>query len=188
MIRWRILLIPVVAGGISAAAASVDFWDGAKQAFLVSLSVVAAGVLVRLARGLPFTSPDHYEVEEIRELTKAVEQICRSLRALIVVVLMAMVSLALAKPVSVFLEGVPALHSHAAWTERAISSLLAFLLSYVFVRMFQVVQGDYNLTLLQSKFIVRAVERQQAKRFDKSEAKRSATPFKTPEGYGKIVQ
>jgi hypothetical protein len=42
----------------------VKSWDELKAGLLVALSVMAAGVLVRLARGLPFTAVDHYEVDE----------------------------------------------------------------------------------------------------------------------------
>jgi hypothetical protein len=188
MIRWQTLIIPMLAGGLAATFVGVDFWDLSKQAFLVSLSVIAAGVLVRLARGLPFTNVDHYEVEEIRDLTKAVDQICRSLRALIFVVLLAMVFLVLAKPV---VEAAKLAQITAPYGDRIVqifSGLLGFLIGYIFMRMVQVIQGDYDLTKLQSKFVVRAVERKEAKRFDGLETKSENTSFKAPEGYGKIIQ
>jgi hypothetical protein len=188
MIRWQTLIIPILAGGLAAAFVSVNFWDLSKQAFLVSLSVIAAGVLVRLARGLPFTNVDHYEVEEIRDLTKAVDQICRSLRALIFVVLLAMVFLVLAKPV---VEAAKLAQITAPYGERIVqisSGLLGFLIGYIFMRMVQVIQGDYDLTKLQSKFVVRAVERKQLKQFDGLDPKVGKAQFKNPEGYGKIIR
>jgi hypothetical protein len=188
MIRWRTLIFPVLAGFLAAGFVSVAFWDLSKQAFLVSLSVIAAGVLVRLARGLPFTNVDHYEVEEIRELTKAVDQICRSLRALILVVLVAMVFLVLAKSVVDTAKTAQITLDYGERIEAFASGLLGFLVGYIFVRMVQVIQGDYDLTKLQSKFIVRAVERKQAKQFDVLETKGASAPFKNPEGYGKVIQ
>jgi hypothetical protein len=75
MVRWRTILLPLLIGAICWRWVSVDFWDASKQALLVCLSVIAAGVLVRLARALPFTFADQYELDEIRSLTKAVSQI-----------------------------------------------------------------------------------------------------------------
>lgn len=188
MIRWQTLIFPVLAGCLAAGFVSVSFWDLSKQAFLVSLSVIAAGVLVRLARGLPFTNVDHYEVEEIRELTKAVDQIIRSLRALIVVVLIAMVFLVLAKSVVDIAKVAQFTMPYCERIEEFVSGLLGFLIGYIFMRMVQVIQGDYDLTKLQSKFVVRAVERKQANQFDALETKSRNAPFKNPEGYGKIMQ
>jgi hypothetical protein len=188
MIRWRTLLVPLVAAAAAALLVLVGFWDASKQGLLVALSVVATGVLVRIARGLPFTTPDHYEVEEIRTLAKAVSRIIRALRALIFFVLAGMVSLVLAKPVLDFALAVPALQPLAGYAERAISAGLAFILTYVFVRMLQVVKGDQDLAELQSKFIVRAVERKQAKRFEEQQRAESAPVLKRPEGYGRVMQ
>jgi hypothetical protein len=75
MIRWRSIVLPLLVGGACYRWVSVEFWDSSKQALLVCLSVIAAGVMVRLARALPFTTADQYELEEIRSLTKAVSQI-----------------------------------------------------------------------------------------------------------------
>ncbi len=188
MIRWQTLIIPILSGGLAAAFVGVNFWDLSKQAFLVSLSVIAAGVLVRLARGLPFTNVDHYEIEEIRDLTKAVDQICRSLRALIFVVLLAMVFLVLAKPVVEAANLAQITAPHGERIAQFSSGLLGFLIGYIFMRMVQVIQGDYDLTKLQSKFVLRAVERKQAKQFEISEAKSGSSPFKNPENYGKNIQ
>lgn len=72
MIRWNNLLIPATVGLAAAYLIDLKFWDDQKAGLLVALSVMAAGVLVRLARGLPFTSVDQYELDEVRQLTKAV--------------------------------------------------------------------------------------------------------------------
>lgn len=185
MIRWQTLIYPVAVGGLAAVFVSVEFWDTSKQAFLVSLSVIAAGVLVRLARGLPFTNVDHYEVEEIRKLTEAVKLICRSLRALIFVILLAMVFLVFAKPLS---DAAMAATTSRVSPGQIASALLGFLVGYIFTRMCQVIQGDYDLTQLQSEFVVRAVERKHATKFDALETKGGEAPFNNPVNYGKIIE
>jgi hypothetical protein len=187
MIRWKTLVVPLIVGGLAFHFVGLGFWDTSKQAILVSLSVIAAGALVRLARGFPFTSPDHYEVDEIRNLAVAIEKIIRALRALILFVLAVMVMLVIAKPGRDFIVSIVPEAGQSLWVEQGLSAILGFMLAYVFMRMVQVVQGDYDLTILQSGFLVRAVERRQAKAFEELERKGGPSKFKNPEGYGKII-
>jgi hypothetical protein len=171
MVRWRTIFVPLLIGAACSGWVSVDFWDASRQALLVCLSVIAAGVLVRLARALPFTVADQYELDEIRSLTSAVSQIARSLRALLIAVLVGMIGLVVAKPLLDFAAATPVLAEHLALAGSSISGLLGVVIGYVFFRMLQVVSSDQSLTELQSKFIVRAVERKQAERFEKQQAK-----------------
>lgn len=188
MSRWSNIVVPVLVAVAAGNLVGVGFWDASKQGLLVSLSVIAAGVLVRLARGLPFTTADHYEVDEIRKLTRAVTQIARSLRVLVMFVLAGMFGLVVAKPLLDLALATPQVAQYISYVEGGISAVLAFILSYVFWRMMQVVKGDQDLTELQSAFVVRAVERRQAKRFDEQQVVASSTPFKSPESYGRIIQ
>lgn len=185
MIRWRALIGPIAVAAMATTFVRVEAWDSAKQALLVALSVIAAGVLVRLARGLPFTNPDHYEVHEIRQLSQAIDQILRSLRVLIILVLCSMILISFLMPIYEIIMSLELKTNHP---ERILSGLTGFSIGYIFSRMIQVVQGDYDLTRLQSEFIVRAVERKQAKRFDEIETKSSGKPFSSPEDFGRIVQ
>jgi hypothetical protein len=159
MVRWKLFIVSVVAAALAAGFVTIDMWDNVKQALLVALSVLAAAVLVRLARGLPFTNADQFEVEEIKALTKAVQQIMRSLRLLIFVILATMLLIALAKPI---LDRVIPI-AQSGWipiyVRAAISFTLGLLLSYIFIRIRDVVHGDYDLVNLQSNYMVRAVER-----------------------------
>jgi hypothetical protein len=164
----------------------VKSWDGLKAGLLVALSVMAAGVLVRLARGLPFTSVDHYEVEEVRQMTGAVDQIMRSLKLLILIVLIGMVVLIVALPLQSAIESQVSAGVRA-WVGYALSGLIGLVLSYVCSRMWQVIKGDQELTTLQSKFVVRAVERKQAKQFEEQIANTDSPKFKPPVDYGKLI-
>jgi hypothetical protein len=123
----------------------------------------------------------------MRALTKAVKQVMHALRVLIFVLFSAMVLLAFAKPV---LDNVtpPTNLGHAAILGRIVlSGLLGILFSYGFVRITHVVHGDYDLVDLQSAFMVRAVERKAAKRFE-DQHQAGGPNIATPEGYGKIIQ
>ena len=68
-----------------------------------------------------------------------------------------------------------------------LSGLIGLFLAYVFVRIIDVVRGDYDLVSLQGSFMVRAVERRQGKRFEEQQNAPSAGPFQTPEGYGRRI-
>lgn len=180
---------PIAVGGISAAAIGVPTWDASKQALLVSMSVIAAGVLVRLARGLPFTNADQFTVEEIRKLTAAMDRILRSLRLLVIIVLATMVFLVIANPLDGYLNSnVPRVWSIST---RVTSGISGALISYIFIRMFQVIQGDYDLSKLQAKILIQSVERRQAADFERQEAASSSSgsgSFRNPSSYGRIVQ
>jgi hypothetical protein len=182
---WSIALL-----GAGAAAGwyliDAQFWDQNKQPLLVALSVVAAAVLVRLARGMPITNTDFFEVSEIRKLTAAVRQLMRSLRALIIATLGCMFALIAAKPLLEYFKSWPALSTDLD-AGRLMSALIALLTTYVFFRIIQVVYGDYDLVELQASYMIRTVERREARRFEEQHI-RSTEPFKTPEGYGKQIQ
>jgi len=186
VIRWRNIIIPIIIGIVAACLVDVTSWDELKAGLLVALSVMAAGVLVRLARGLPFTSVDHYELDEVRQLTRAVDQIMRSLKLLVLVVLTGMVALVIALPMEKAL-GAHLSASAGVWVGRTISGFIGLILAYVCSRMWQVIRGDEELTGLQSKFVVRAVERKQAKRFENQISRTEGATFKSPDNYGKLV-
>lgn len=183
-------LIPcLVAGGAAWFFVPIPFWQEARAGLLAAFAVVAAAVLLRLARGLPFTNADHFEVNEIKEITTAMKQIMRSLQALIAVILAAMMTLIFAGQISAVVSAnVDA--SIAERVNQGISSFLAIVLTYVLARVIQVVRSDYSLVELQSRFLIRAVERKNAERFDEDRAKAAEVEpqFKTSEGFGQLVQ
>jgi hypothetical protein len=189
-VRWSHLLLPVVGAAAAAKLASVTFWDGSKAPLLTALSVIAAGVLVRLARGMPFTNPDQFELDEVRQIAAATKKSIRALRALIVIVFLCMGSVVFAKAVAE--AGAAYLATHlpdlVPYAEPAVSAFVGFLLTYVFVRIFAVIRGDVSLVDLQAQLLVKAVERKQSDRFGKALEKIDTPPMKNPEGYGKVIQ
>lgn len=187
----RLTVLPVIAtlaaGALCAALVTVAFWDGAKAGLLTALSVIAAATLVRLARGLPFSNPDHFEADEVEQVTNAVKQLARSLRAFLAVVLGAMVLLVVVQPLSkeATMLFVP---RAAALIDRGLSFVVGAALAYVLVRVGQIVGSDISLLDKQAKFMVRAVHR---KARQKEEARADAAglaPYQTPEGYGRRIQ
>lgn len=77
---------PVVASLLCAAAcgAAVDVygWEVARLWLIPSLSIIAAAVLVRLARGLPITNPDHVREDEVDQVAATFTSLAKSLRTL----------------------------------------------------------------------------------------------------------
>jgi hypothetical protein len=159
------------------------FWDKNRAALLVALSVIAAGTLVRLARGLPFNSADLYELSEIQELTEAVSAIMRKLRLLLVIIVSTMLLLVLAFPIVAFLAAYGGVQP--PYLEIAASAILGAMHAYVFTRMYQVILGDEDLTRLQSKFVIRAVERKQGKKFTDERAQ--PRTVSSSSNYGKRI-
>lgn len=181
------LLMPALGAATAALTVSVGFWDNSKAAVLTALSVIGAGVLVRLARGLPFTNVDQFQLDEARKISAAVKQSIRALRILIFVILIAMASLVLVKGLTD--AAIAALQPDITkFVEPVASGLIGLLLSYIFVRITAVIQGDVALVDLQSEFFVRAVERKQGERFEKARSSSSEVPPANPKGYGKVIQ
>lgn len=179
--------MPLLSAVIAGAFVSVEFWDTSKAPVLTALSVVGAGVLVRLARGLPFTNADQFQVEEARNIAAAIKQSIRALRMLIIIILITMVALVVVNGV----VGAASMQWPDSATEinTAASSVIGLLLGYIMIRITAVIQGDVGLVDLQSDFFVKAVERKQAERFEKTQAQtNSENPISNPKGYGKVIQ
>ena len=187
----RLTLLPVVttvaAGAFSCALVDVGTWDGGKAGLLTALSVIAGAALVRLARGLPFSNPDHFEADEVEQIINAVKQLARSLRAFLVVVLGAMVLLVFVQPLSK--EAVVLFVPLAARViDRVLSFMVGAALAYVLTRIGQIVGSDLGLLEKQAQFMVRAVHRKAGEREDARREAAAVTPFQNPDGYGRRIQ
>jgi branched-subunit amino acid transport protein AzlD len=188
----KLKLAPVLVPGLVAAAAAVSVrvstWDSIKASLITALSVAAAAALVRLSRGLPFTAASHFEPNEIQQITRAVVQLARSLRAFLVITILSMGALIMVAPLIEYAN-----HVRAAalvwWGGRLLSGIVGGLLAYVVVRLFQIVGSDLSLLNEQSKFMVRAVQREAGKeRSSTTLTPDISTNFRTPETYGQRIQ
>lgn len=185
------LILPGLAAIAAGCVVPLHFWADSRSSLLTAFSVIAGAVMVRLARGLPFTNADHFEVEEIRQVTTAIKQIMRSLQALIFVILGTMIAFTFIERVETLLTkyGLPLTQALGG---RGLSAGLAFMLAFVWGRIVQVVAGDYSLVELQSKFMIRAVERKEIEKYEAARASHAAAvgeaPYSTPTGFGRLVQ
>lgn len=184
MITWPPVIGSVAAAAVCAAAVSIYGWEDARTWLLPALSIVAAAVLVRLARGVPFTNPDHIREEDVEAVTAAFISLSTSLRSLFFVVLGTMVVVGAASPLArLMAELVPV---DLDLGNRLGSALVGLCVAYSFVRMLQIAQSDVSITKLQARVIRDSVARRRAKKFAEDEMKPST--FRQPEGYGKPLQ
>jgi hypothetical protein len=188
----RLTLLPVIAvaaaSAMSFAWVGVATWDNAKTGLLAALSVIAAATLVRLARGLPFTNPDHFEPDEVEKVVEAVKLLSRALRALLGVTLSVMVLVVLAAPLSAAVGRAAIQPWLIEGLQQGISAAVGGGLAFALARIWQVVGSDLGLLEKQGQFMIRAVGRKQRKADEEQEKQGDAHPFKTPSSYGQRVQ
>lgn len=187
-ITFAPLLWPFVAAGIAAGFVPLEAWQQQTAKLLPALSVIAAAVLVRLARGLAMPSGESLTLEEGRRLVGAFKTMVRRLRALILVVLATMIVLVAVPPsVGAVLNYIHISSAISDVLERASSAFIGFCLTYVFVRTIQLVSSDVGLVDIQADVLLKSMGRKEAREFEEKIAKSTVAPFKAPEGYGKRI-
>jgi len=72
-IKFFHLLLPLLGTIVAANLVSVEFWNTSKPSILTVFSVTGAGVLVMLARGLPFSNADQLQLDEVKWITSAIK-------------------------------------------------------------------------------------------------------------------
>jgi hypothetical protein len=139
-----------------------------RTAVIPAISLIAAAVLVRLARGLPFTNADHFTLVQFRDVSQKLQRNARYLRMLIWICIAAVVAVTIAAPLY---RELPAALPGYGWaadlTERGLSAVTGFLVSYAFVRIFEVVQSDVALLKLQANILEAVIAQKNAKAFEK---------------------
>lgn len=187
---WTSVIAPVVGGAASAWLISLATWEQLRTPLLPAISVVAAAVLVRLARGLPFTNADHFSLGDFRSVASKLEANARKLRALIFVCLGALVGL-IVFPGLPKLELFPVL-PHFEWVPTALNRLLSATLGgtvvYAFTRVIEVVHSDVSLLRLQSRIMETVIASKNAKAFEKQTESSTGTPIAGSAGYGRPLQ
>jgi hypothetical protein len=162
-------------------------WGALRASVLPALSVIAAGILVRLARGVPFSNPDQFDVEEARKIGAAFVQVARSLRALIFATLIAMLWLAVAPALAERLNPLISPTLIGPYFEPFLSGTVGFLVAYAVYRMVEVVQGDVSLAITQSSLLEKATQRKAAKKYEEHVAGATSS-IAGQHGFGKPLQ
>lgn len=190
MIKWLYILIPLSLGGIAYEIMEPRHWGSIKQGLMLALSLLGAAVLVRLARGMPVSNTEYFEVEEMRRLSNAVKQIYLALIALFIAILSSLAGL-------VFIEVAQGAIGNSALfgpetkhiAQQLSSAALVFLVSFALIRTLPLIVGDYDLVKLQSSYMERAVERRHAAHHIAAmDGAAASKPFEKRPGYGKTAQ
>lgn len=186
-IRSSAILIPIVVGATAGYFVPLSFWKDIMSPALTALSIVAGAGLVRLARGIPFTNPDHFTVQEVRSVASALKLVARRIKLLVIVSLIAIMLVALSGPLSDFIEKIRVNHTLQLGLESFISGITGVVNGYVGVRLLHVLRGDLSLMELQAEVLEKAAARKAAKdemqRLEPEEGK----AFRDPEGYGNLI-
>jgi len=188
-ISFPAVVLPVVCAAVSAWVIGLAGWESLRAAVIPAISMIAAAVLVRLARGLPFTNPDHFTLDQFRDISQKLQTNARYLRALIWICIAAVVAVTIGGPLY---RELPAALPGYSWapeaTERALSAAIGFLVSYSFVRIFEVVQSDVVLLKLQANIIEGVIAQKNAKAFEKERVDHPAGAISGAGSFGTRVQ
>lgn len=190
MAKWFYIIVPAGFGWLAFEVMDPAHWKDISRGMILALSLLGATVLVRLARGVPVSNTEYFEVSEMRDLTKAVKQVYRALIVLFAAVIISILGLVFATTV---LDAIPTVQvldpSTAETLQQVFSGALIAAVSFALIRTVALVRGDYDLVTLQARMMERAVERRHAeKHVERMEGAESAKPFERREGYGKLAQ
>lgn len=187
-LQWSHILVPLGVGVACSFLTTAATWSGVSQTLLSVVSIVSAGVLVRLARGVPFSTIDALGTEEARKLASAIKKSVRALRALLLVCFFAILSL-------VFIQQLDAGFTWLAskrWLPFAdhfdyVSLIVPLILTFVFVRTYAVIDGDIQIADIQVDILIRKRGKDAAEKFKKDVVGPARDSFRQPSSYGGVV-
>jgi hypothetical protein len=108
-------------------------------------------------------------------------------RAFLVVTILSMTALIMIAPLMEYANAIRETPI-VWWGGRCFSAAIGGILTYVVVRLFQIVGSDLSILGEQSKFMVRAVGREAEKQRMSALPTEIRSDFKTPENYGHRIQ
>ncbi|MEM9049985.1 MAG: hypothetical protein AAGC92_14850 [Pseudomonadota bacterium] len=152
------------------------------------VAIVSAGVLVRLARGVPFSAIDVLKADEARKLSSAIKQSVRGLRALLAVCFFTILVLVFADKLAGLLSTVTA-QELLPFTDHLdyLALGVPLLLTFVIMRTFAVVEGDIEVADIQADILVKKRGKDLADEFQKGVADKAKDGYRQPSGYGGAV-
>jgi hypothetical protein len=163
---WRLAntAIVVTTGAAFAAWVPLDRFVDSLQPTVVALSIMAAGLLVRLNRGMPALDWKSLDPVKRKVLTEQVVELVREYLFVLGLQLIALVSLvtlaALAKP--------PPLVPTEPWIERSVVGFVGALIAMCLTRMAFIVWRDYDIVRLQKHLIDEAADKEASEQSSKA--------------------
>jgi hypothetical protein len=179
------LILPIAGGFASAALVEMATWDLLRPAVLPAISIIAAAVLVRLARGLPFTNADHFTLDQFRRVYSNLEANARKLRALIFLCLIGVACLILGKNFTDLIS-----KAAANWpivgliSAKLMSGIIGAILTFSFTRVVEVVHSDVALLKLQSNVLEAVIAKKNADAFETAVASEKAPGIAGADRFG----
>jgi hypothetical protein len=175
-------LMVVAAGGIASVSyVATAVWAQTATGLFVFLSVLAAALLVRLARPSPFSNPDVFSDANVEEYFVALREVALRLSVILAAVLLAVVLLVFALLYQTDRIALP----RAPWIDMLASGLLGATVSFLFVRFVALVKGDLGFIALQRRIIIQARTRKAAESAEKIAGGEVA--WKSAGNYGRLA-
>ncbi|MDJ0947241.1 MAG: hypothetical protein QNJ30_27655 [Kiloniellales bacterium] len=190
MTKWLYIAVPAALGWVAFEVMQPTHWDEVGRGLTFALSLLGAAVLVRLARGMPVSDTGYFDVEEMRDLSRAVRKVYKALMLLFVVIICSILGLVFIGVLHGAISHISNLDPGTILTlKQSATGVLVALVAFALLRAVALIKGDYDLVKKQASLMERAVERRQAARqAERLEAAEKEAPFEKREGYGKLAQ
>jgi hypothetical protein len=187
--KWSHLISPFVAATLFGCLYSFIDWVQLRTALLTVLSVMAAGVLVRLARGMPFTNTTSFNLEFAEKVASAVKHSIRTLRALLIVIFITMGLITFSSTlVSVLFWLAAFFDVGKEYVLPFFSFVAGWFLTYVVIRVFSVASSDVSLADMQADMVIDQARKKQTDDFLPVLEAHRKEPLTNPLNYGKVIQ
>lgn len=182
------MIVPVGAGLLGGFFTTPALWQSLSTALTSVVSIISAGILVRLARGVPFSAIDVLETSEANRLAKALKGSIRALRALLLVCFLTILALVFSTQLYNFSAWASQI-GFQPWYDRfdTVSFIVSALLTYVLVRTYLVVDGDVQIADIQAEILLKKRGKDKAETFSNDVAKPAKQKYKNPPGYGGAI-
>ncbi|WP_420725640.1 hypothetical protein [Hwanghaeella sp. LZ110] len=188
MNKYVQLGVPIILALLASQIVEARHWDEFRTGTIVALSVIAGAVFVRLARGMPITNMEYFEINEIEELSYAVKDV---MRRMIQLLYFCLIGIFLTTFISLILKAIAKIpfidQTQAEYVNSIVTGCVVVFIAFTFMRAIVLVRGDYDLVELQAELMTRFVKKKRAdeikKNIEDSDRKR---PYKTPDSYGKF--
>ena len=188
-VQWLHIVIPFVTGALTGLTTYASAWIDVSEPLLSVVAIVSAAVLVRLARGAPFTAIEVLDAAEAQKLSIAIKQSVRSQGGLLLACIIASLCLVFIRQINDIFSS-EALKEILPLTEHFdyLACLVPLMLAFVFMRTYAIVIGDIQIADLQADILLKKRNREAAEDFRKKHMDPAKKSFQAPEGYGRVAE
>lgn len=187
-VQWAHILVPVGVGVATGFTTDATTWTDLSQTLLSVVAIVSAGVLVRLARGVPFSAIDVLEADKAEDLSAAIKESVRALGGLLLVCFLTTLCLIFIGHIAGMLgsegaQDVLPFMEHFDYVAFVVPLLLAF----VFTRTLAVVMGDIQIVDIQADILIKMHNKAASEDFRENVADPAKNEYQAPKNYGGVI-